>query len=73
MKFGIIDEIVRESDTWEIEGEDENGETHTGAFEKTANELKRAIVRNVKELSAISASDLVKKRYERFRRIGSAL
>jgi acetyl-CoA carboxylase carboxyl transferase subunit alpha len=71
MKFGIIDEIVRESETWEIEGEDENGETHTGAFEKIANELKRAIVRNVKELSAISASDLVKKRYERFRRIGT--
>jgi acetyl-CoA carboxylase carboxyl transferase subunit alpha len=73
IKFGVIDEIVSEPETWEIETEDEGEQKKKTAFQKIASELKKAIVRNLKDLSSIPTSDLIKARYERFRRIGSSV
>lgn len=70
MKFGVIDEIIPEAETWEFsdDGEDEKRQKR---FMRIAEDLKKAVVRNVKELSKADPADLVKKRYEKFRKMGS--
>ncbi|HUR98735.1 MAG TPA: acetyl-CoA carboxylase carboxyltransferase subunit alpha [Pyrinomonadaceae bacterium] len=73
MKFGVIDEIVPESVAWEIESEDEDDTKGKKVFAKTAGELKKAISRNLRELLRSTPAELVKSRYDKFRKIGSSL
>jgi acetyl-CoA carboxylase carboxyl transferase subunit alpha len=72
MKFGVIDEIIPETNAWEIEAEDADVSKRKSAFQKIADDLKSSIKRNLKELSSLDGSTLVKQRFEKFRRIGSA-
>src|SRR6188768_712547 len=72
MEFGVIDEVVSEDAAWEIDSEDDDSSKRRGAFQKTANRLKDSIVRNLNEVTKLSPTELVKARYERFRKIGSA-
>ena len=72
MEFGVVDEVVAEDATWEIDSDEEDSAKRRGAFQKTANRLKDAIIRNLNEIAKLSPSDLVKARYARFRKIGSA-
>ena len=72
MEFGVVDEVVAEDAAWEIDCVDEASEKRRGAFQKTANRLKDAIIRNLNEIAKLSPSELVKARYDRFRKIGSA-
>lgn len=72
MKFGVIDEIIPETNAWEIEGEDAEISKRKSPFQKIADDLKASIKRNLKELSSLDGSTLVKQRFEKFRRIGSA-
>ena len=73
MKFGVIDEVIKEPETWEIEEEeDDEDKKRKSPFQKIADDLKAAITRNLKELAPIPPSDLVKARYQRFRRMGSS-
>ena len=72
MKFGIVDEVVPEDEAWEFTDDDDDKKRRR-RFTKTADDLKKAIVRNLKELSKLDATDLVKKRYEKFRKMGSVL
>ena len=71
MKFGVIDEVVGEPETWEIDDE-ESDPKRTGRFDKIAGDLKLSILRNIKELSTLPTDQLVRARYQRFRRIGSS-
>lgn len=73
MKFGVIDEIIPETDAWEIESEEAEQSKRKSPYQKIAADLKSAIKRNISELSALDATVLVKQRFEKFRRIGSAL
>ena len=73
MKFGVIDEIVGEPETWEIDDTDGDDKKRLGRFQKIAKDLKAAIVRNLTELTSKPPGDLVKSRYERFRKIGSSI
>jgi acetyl-CoA carboxylase carboxyl transferase subunit alpha len=73
MQFGVIDEIIPEGSAWEIEGDEDGEKKPKSVFSKTASELKKAIVRNLKDLLKSTPDQLVKSRYERFRRIGSSL
>lgn len=73
MKFGVIDEIIPETDAWEIEGEEGEDSKKRGAFQKIAGDLKSSIKRNIKELSALEPADLVRQRFDKFRKIGSAV
>ena len=72
MKFGVVDEVIGEPETWEIEAEGDEDKKRKSAFQKIADDLKASIVRNLKELSSIPPADLVKARYDRFRRMGSS-
>ncbi len=73
MQFGVIDEIVPELGAWEIESEGDDEKKGQKVFAKTAAELKKAISRNLKELLRYTPTELVKSRYDRFRKIGSSL
>ena len=73
MQFGVIDEIIPESDAWEIDAEENGDGNQNPKFAKTAATLRSAIARNLKELSQTSPDDLVRARYQKFRKIGSSL
>jgi acetyl-CoA carboxylase carboxyl transferase subunit alpha len=73
MKFGVIDEIVPETEVWEIDSEDADQSKPKNHFQKIADNLKSSIKRNLKELSTLEPAVLVKQRFEKFRRIGSTL
>ena len=73
MEFGVIDEIVPEVASWEIGSEDASDAKEKRAFAKTAAELKKAVSRNLRELLKSTPTQLVKSRYDKFRKIGSSL
>ena len=73
MEFGVIDEIVPEVASWEIGSEDASDTKEKRAFAKTAAELKKAVSRNLRELLKSTPTQLVKSRYDKFRKIGSSL
>jgi acetyl-CoA carboxylase carboxyl transferase subunit alpha len=59
IKLGVVDEVIPEAE----------GGAHWD-YAETANNLKKAIVKNLEELSQISLDKLVEKRYQRFRKMG---
>ena len=69
IKFGVIDEVIPEEQAWEI-GDDEDSKKHR-RFKRIADDLKKAIVKNLRELAKVDTSELMKKRYDKFRRMGS--
>lgn len=71
--FGVIDEIVAEDGAWEVETEDGDDSKGKNQFSLTAHRLKKAILRNLDELNKVSPADLVKSRYQKFRKLGSSL
>ena len=73
MKFGVIDEIVAENGAWEIDPEENGDKKKKTAFAQTADRLKKSIIRNLDELVKISSADLVKTRYQKFRKLGASL
>ena len=73
MGFGVIDEIVPEDKAWEIDPEDNGDSKRKAAYIKIAANLKKAIVRHLKELSTVDAASLIKTRYEKFRQMGSSV
>ena len=70
MKFGVIDEIIPEAEAWEIGGDDDDPKRQK-RFSRIAEDLKKALKKNLKELSKVDASELVKNRYKKFRQMGS--
>lgn len=59
LKFGIVDEMIPEP----------AGGAHRDP-ESVATQLKKTILRNIKELSSLSTDELLESRYEKFRKIG---
>ncbi|MCB9771474.1 MAG: acetyl-CoA carboxylase carboxyltransferase subunit alpha [Candidatus Omnitrophica bacterium] len=59
LKFGIVDEVIPEP----------QGGAHRDP-ESVATQLKKSILKNIKEISALSHKELLDQRYEKFRRIG---
>ena len=70
VKFGVIDEVIPEEEAWEVTDDDDD-KKRRARFTRIAEDLKKAIVKNVKELSKSDPAELVKKRYEKFRKMGS--
>ncbi|MFN6963405.1 MAG: acetyl-CoA carboxylase carboxyltransferase subunit alpha [Pyrinomonadaceae bacterium] len=62
-EFGVIDDIVPEPVDWTVEDEE--------SFAKINGDLKDAIVRQLGELKKIDGEELVDKRYQKFRKMGS--
>jgi len=71
--FGVIDEIVAEDGAWEVDTEGGDDSKGKNSFGRTADRLKKAILRNLNELVKVSPADLVKSRYQKFRKLGSSL
>lgn len=67
-RFGIIDEIIPEPDEWRVDPED--GGTDTRDYEKISAVLKKAIVKNLKDLSAVDEKKMVADRFQKFRKMG---
>ncbi|MBX7172951.1 MAG: acetyl-CoA carboxylase carboxyltransferase subunit alpha [Pyrinomonadaceae bacterium] len=62
-KFGLVDEVIEESDLWTYNQSD-------GDNQKVFERLKKSIVTNLKELQGLSVSRLIEGRYEKFRKMG---
>ena len=67
-KFGIIDEVVPESEEWVIDQSD-NGSGHS-SFNKIANLLRKVIVKHLKDLNSTSVTKRQSERYEKYRKMG---
>ena len=75
VKFGLIDEIISESDDWKI-SLDENSAEHAeilDSYTRTTENLKKILRRNLKELCDLDLNKLLDLRYKKFRRMGSWL
>ena len=59
LKFGIVDEVIPEP----------QGGAHRDP-EAVATQLRKFILRNIKDITALSLKELLDQRYEKFRRIG---
>ncbi len=59
LRFGIIDEIIKEP----------LGGAHRGP-EETAKNIKDSLLKNLEELTKLSKDELTEKRYDKFRKIG---
>ena len=59
LRFGIVEEVISEPD----------GGAHRNPAEVAA-DMKKIILRYIKELSALSKDDLLKARYDKFRKVG---
>jgi len=59
LKIGIVDEVIKEAE----------GGAHRGP-QKTADNLKKALLRNLKELQGLPLQKLIDNRYKRYRKIG---
>ncbi len=62
LKFGIVDEVIAEP----------QGGAHRDP-ESVAGQLKKSILKNIKELASLSTQELLDQRYEKFRCIGHVL
>jgi acetyl-CoA carboxylase carboxyl transferase subunit alpha len=71
--FGIIDEIIPERGAWEIDAEEDGDPKKKRRYSETAERLKSSIVRNLDELVKIPPAELVKARYQKFRKLGASL
>src|SRR5687767_15756219 len=69
MKFGLIDEVIPEEQAWEI-GDDEDSKKQR-RFTRIADDLKKAIIKNLREITKVDTSELMKSRYDKFRRMGA--
>lgn len=68
----LIDEIVVESSDWKIirDNDSNNDSNLKTAFETTAENLKQALVVNLRELNRLDLETLLKLRFEKFRKMG---
>ncbi len=65
--FGLIDEVIREEKVWKIAGDDEKKKD----FNAIAESLKKVLIRNLQEMSAIDPSKLTAARFRKFREMGT--
>lgn len=68
--FGVIDEIIGEASLWTAVNAKPERKNEIRNYEKIVSELKTALLKNVRELSRLSPEELVKKRFEKFRKMG---
>lgn len=67
-QFDIIDEIVAEPEPWTMPADGDKKSEAT--YEKIAETLKRAILRELKALSTLDTKTLLENRYQKFRKMG---
>lgn len=65
--FGLIDEVIAEPKTWQIDSEDD---ANRNAYKSVADNLKRKLIDHLAALSKTDGNVLVKERYKKFRKMG---
>lgn len=74
MEFGVIDEIIPEGSAWAVDDSDDNSDPkRKSSFSLIAGRLKASIKKNLKEMVKLDPAEIVKSRYEKFRKMGSSL
>jgi acetyl-CoA carboxylase carboxyl transferase subunit alpha len=68
--FGLIDEVISEPKSWEVKPEDSNDSKKTRAFDYIANNLKKSLLKYVKELSGDDPQKRIVARFKKFREMG---
>lgn len=64
-RFGLVDEIIKEDEKWDY-SETPNGND----LDKVTEELKKSLVKNLGELRLKSDGELLRERYNKFRKMG---
>jgi acetyl-CoA carboxylase carboxyl transferase subunit alpha len=67
-EFDIIDEIIPEAEPWTMPPEDDK--KARADFDRISESLKKALVRELKALTATDPKTLLENRYQKFRRMG---
>ena len=67
-KFGIIDEIIPEPDEWMVNSN--GGEEYNKDYKKISENLKKIVLRHLKELNAGDENKRVLERFQKFRKMG---
>jgi len=67
MKFGLVDEIIPETDPWQVGAE---GEATSFAFDKISNDLRSSLLKALKDLQKLNGEELIERRYKKFRAMG---
>lgn len=62
-KFGLVDEVIEESDLWTYNQSDDDNQ-------RVFDRLKKSILKNLKELQGLTVPKLIESRYEKFRKMG---
>ncbi|MBA2334347.1 MAG: acetyl-CoA carboxylase carboxyltransferase subunit alpha [Acidobacteriota bacterium] len=68
--FGLIDEVIPEPKSWEISPEDSNDPKKTAAFDGIARNLKKSLLKYVKELNGEDDRKRIIARFKKFREMG---
>ena len=71
IEFGLIDEIVTEFDDWRFNADDST--KSQSFYQKTADHLKEALLRHLKELDDLDDKKRIALRFQKFRKMGSWL
>lgn len=69
-KFGLIDEVIPEPQSWEVGSDDKDDQKKTAAFEGIADGLKRILKKHLAELSKTDPQKRVVERFQKFRQMG---
>lgn len=71
--FGLIDKVIPEPISWAVNAENDGPRGKDRSFEKIADSLKSAMVAELRSLMPIKVEDLVRQRFNKFRKMGSWL
>lgn len=75
-EMGLIDEIIEEPLEWRVFGNsdeenDDKESMQSNVFKQICSNLKHSIERSIAETKSLSEAELLEKRFEKFRRMGS--
>lgn len=69
-KFGLIDEVISEPKSWEINPEDSSDKKKARAYNDIAENLRKILTKYLKELSATDPQTRLVARFKKFRQMG---
>lgn len=69
--LGLVDEIIAEESDWRLDiAEEVKKQPKTDNFQKTAEDLKISLLKNLKELERLDLDEKIKQRFQKFRKMG---
>lgn len=69
-EFGLIDEVIAEPEAWKVAGE-ENDLDRSKRFDKIAERLRKSLLSQITVLAKTGSDDLIRQRFQKFRKMGS--